>query len=64
MRGQACGGFDMNAQLFKEIGKAVLAEVIIPVVIDVGTKAATRLAKQLTETNKIVIRLGVQEESV
>jgi len=54
----------MNAQLFKEIGKAVLAEVIIPVVIDVGTKAATRLAKQLTETNKIVIRLGVQEESV
>jgi hypothetical protein len=54
----------MNAQLFKEIGKAVLAEVVIPVVIDVGTKTAQRLAKRMTETNKIVIRLNVQEESV
>lgn len=53
----------MNA-MWKEIGKAVLANVLIPTAVQVGSHVAKVWADKLAKDNKIVIRLNVQQENV
>ena len=45
-------------KLLKGIGQAILATVIIPTAIDLGTKAAKRYADKLQKKNRVTIRLS------
>lgn len=54
----------MNTALWKEIGKALLANVVVPVATEVVTKAATKWAENANKTNKVVIRFNVKGEDV